>query len=318
MQVNIKEQLIKSVDSIKSKIKTIQNEEDTAHLKFKKVFKPITDPLETLIKANDKIKPILDFSRDDSNTLRRFSSSTDYAQDYTSFEECIKTDSNEDSECYKDALTRNPFKDSDNTLISLNKEDMMEIYDNMNVPFGIRSENKKLMMGNSKVSFSIANKNSNSPKTNIVTIDKRPYELTPGLKELLVRSKPDLNLVTELDKIVYKDMLHNTHAHKRDFHPNGQIKGDKSAKYRLIIKPLFSQNNYVQDEGQIMKTKSGGFLPKLKKYKSNTDYVYWDDPNELIERLKLLIASRNAGNTNHDNEILSIIEELKEADIIKD
>lgn len=315
MQVNIKEQLIKSVDSIKNKIKTIQNEEDTANLKFKQVFKPITDPLETLIKANDKNKPTLNISRDE--TIRRFSSSIDDAPDYESFKECIKIDSNEDSECYKDVLTRNPIKNCDDTLISLNKEDMMEIYDNMNVPFGIRSENKKLMMGNSKVSFSIENKSSNSPKTNIVTIDKRSYELTPGLKELLVRSKPDLSLVTELDKIVYKDMLHNTHAHKRDFHPNGQIKGDKSLKYRQIIKPLFSQNS-VQDEEPIMKTKSGGFLTKLKKYKSNTDYVYWDDPNELIERLKLLIASKNAGNTNHDNEIISIIEELKEADVIKE
>ncbi|CAG9137606.1 unnamed protein product, partial [Plutella xylostella] len=46
--------------------------------------------------------------------------------------------------------------------------------------------------------------------------------------------------------------------------------------------------------------------------------VYWDDPNELIERLQLLIASKDAGNTNHDNEILSIIEELKEAGIIKE
>lgn len=316
MQINIKEQLIESVDSIKNKIKTIQNEEDTANLKFKQVFKPITDPLETLIKANDKNKPTLNISRDE--TIRRFSSSIDDAPDYKSFKECIKIDSSEDSECYKDVLTRYPIKYCDDTLISLNKEDMMEMYDNMNVPFGIRSENKKLMMGNSKVSFSIENKSSNSPKTNIVTIDKRSYELTPGLKELLVRSKPDLSLVTELDKIVYKDMLHNTHAHKRDFHPNGQIKGDKSLKYRQIIKPLFSQNSYVQDEGPIMKTKSGGFLPKLKKYKSDTDYVYWDDPNELIERLKLLIASKNAGNTNHDNEILSIIEELKEADVIKE
>ncbi|CAG9137958.1 unnamed protein product [Plutella xylostella] len=64
--------------------------------------------------------------------------------------------------------------------------------------------------------------------------------------------------------------------------------------------------------------KLGGNLTKFKSYKSNTDLVYWDDPNELIERLQLLIASKDAGNTNHDNEILSIIEELKEAGIIKE
>lgn len=56
----------------------------------------------------------------------------------------------------------------------------------------------------------------------------------------------------------------------------------------------------------------------LKNIKKNTELVYWDDPNELVDRLKLLIASKTAGNTNLDNEILSIIEELKEAGVIQE
>ncbi|MCI0557609.1 MAG: hypothetical protein MN733_03880, partial [Nitrososphaera sp.] len=47
-----------------------------------------------------------------------------------------------------------------------------------------------------------------------------------------------------------------------------------------------------------------------------TDYVHWDDPNELVDRLRLLLASQAAGNSNHSNEIVSIIEELREAGII--
>lgn len=39
--------------------------------------------------------------------------------------------------------------------------------------------------------------------------------------------------------------------------------------------------------------------------------------NELRDRLKLLFVSRGAGNTGHDNEILAIIEELKDPKIIK-
>ena len=46
------------------------------------------------------------------------------------------------------------------------------------------------------------------------------------------------------------------------------------------------------------------------------DYKYWDDPNELVDRLRLLVAERSAGNNNHDNEIISIIEELREAKVI--
>ena len=36
------------------------------------------------------------------------------------------------------------------------------------------------------------------------------------------------------------------------------------------------------------------------------DYVHWDDPNELMDRLRLLEAS-HAGRNAHDNEILSTI-----------
>ncbi|KYM95352.1 hypothetical protein ALC62_14003 [Cyphomyrmex costatus] len=46
------------------------------------------------------------------------------------------------------------------------------------------------------------------------------------------------------------------------------------------------------------------------------DYVHWDDPNELVDRLRLLEASRQAGHNGHDNEILSIIEKLREAGLL--
>jgi len=46
------------------------------------------------------------------------------------------------------------------------------------------------------------------------------------------------------------------------------------------------------------------------------DYVHWDDPNKLVDHLRLLDASHQAGNNAHDNEILSIIEELREASLI--
>lgn len=53
-----------------------------------------------------------------------------------------------------------------------------------------------------------------------------------------------------------------------------------------------------------------------KKRKAHMDYVYWDDPNELVDRLHLLMASQAAGNSSHTNEIISIIKELREAGVI--
>ena len=46
------------------------------------------------------------------------------------------------------------------------------------------------------------------------------------------------------------------------------------------------------------------------------DYVHWNDPNELVNRLRMLEAPRQTDHNAHDNEILSIIEELHEAGFI--
>lgn len=56
-----------------------------------------------------------------------------------------------------------------------------------------------------------------------------------------------------------------------------------------------------------------------KEFHSNNDsknFIYWNDVNELVSRLRLLVSSASAGHTGHNNEILSIIEELREENII--
>jgi len=45
--------------------------------------------------------------------------------------------------------------------------------------------------------------------------------------------------------------------------------------------------------------------------------TYWNDPNELVNRLRLLYSSLAAGNTGVRNEIISICEELVEARLLK-
>lgn len=55
---------------------------------------------------------------------------------------------------------------------------------------------------------------------------------------------------------------------------------------------------------------------KFIPFNPNVTYQYWDDPNEICARLKLLVSSQNAGNTNHTQEIDSILEELSERGLI--
>lgn len=317
MDLHLKENLIRSVDTIKSKIRDMKNAEDNTDIVMRKILKPVSEPITSFITQSNHIKQTMNTpeertTNNDSETSTYFENTdscvSDLSGDYT---DC-KQD-NDNSECMQDP----PLKRG-----SLQKDDLINLYNNtigVNIPFGIRNENKQLFMGTSVVKLSKTDNSSNSDPIIYVTLDDKSFELTPGLSELLLKKKPNLTVVTDKDKVVYKNMLSITNVHKRDFDPNGQLKGDRSIKYREIIRPLFSE---LTDSSSYSKSpnamKRGGSLPSLKKYKANTDLVYWDDPNELIDRLKILIASRDAGNSSHDNEILAIIEELKEAGIIKE
>jgi len=68
-----------------------------------------------------------------------------------------------------------------------------------------------------------------------------------------------------------------------------------------------------------LRKKGKGMLPHamLVSQGHKMDYVYWDDPNELMDRLQLLAASYQAGNESHNYEIMSILEELREANLIE-
>lgn len=121
---------------------------------------------------------------------------------------------------------------------------------------------------------------------------------TDGLYQLLFLKTPETYSKNDLTE--YGKILKTSSAHKRNFDANGQTKGTNTSKYRTIIKPLIHH--------------TGSGLMNLPK--QNVDYVYWNDANEMVERLRLLLSSQQAGNNSHTNEILSIMEELRESNII--
>jgi hypothetical protein len=61
----------------------------------------------------------------------------------------------------------------------------------------------------------------------------------------------------------------------------------------------------------------GSGIKKESFMDMSSHYEYWDNANELVARLRLLMASQMAGNNSHNNEIYSILEELREHKIIK-
>jgi len=48
----------------------------------------------------------------------------------------------------------------------------------------------------------------------------------------------------------------------------------------------------------------------------NKIYIHWDDFNEIVDHLWLLEVSRQADHNGQNNEILSIIEELRKTSLM--
>lgn len=143
-----------------------------------------------------------------------------------------------------------------------------------------------------------------------ILIDGIRYKGTAGLFELIFKSRP--TGYTKRDELSYKDILNRTSVHRRNHNPQGQVKGSRSYKYINIIQPLTFRHRAASAREPL-----GHGLPNsLIVDDKPLQYVYWDDINELVDRLRLLTASKQAGNTSHNNEIVSILEELREAGVI--
>ena len=148
--------------------------------------------------------------------------------------------------------------------------------------------------------WKMGNKVVKGSKEDFLQIGDKTFKGTRGLFELIFKSKPDKSKITKADVISYGSILDYTSAARRRYEASGRVKSNKGLKYKNFIKPIF--------EGKEVKL-GGGFVKLSEK---EPLYSYWDDPNELVSRLELLIASREAGNDAHGGEIASIEEELRE------
>ncbi|XP_070157980.1 uncharacterized protein [Polyergus mexicanus] len=168
----------------------------------------------------------------------------------------------------------------------------------MDYVYGVKFCNEGMMLGDQIFDVD---------KDDNIIIGGIRYMGTPSLYELISKRIPDGDVYNDDDKIKYKNILLATNAHRRGNNMRNPVLSNKGYKYKNIIAPLIS----------IKKAGRGINIPRAMTLNDNKiDYMHWNDPNELVDRLRLLEASRQAGNNAHDNEILSIIEELYEAGLI--
>lgn len=329
----LKKQIIKSASSVKNKVRRLRDMQTENDKVLKSVFKPLTDPLHKMVSFNNKEDIISEKKTRYMKKELEMKTESDVSEYETDSEEnneiVNKTLQNIDD--YIDEDDSESMSDTNNKDINVSSDTSFKTLDSFSspqkhieshgsispqtrlrlpslqvlqdVPFGVRTERGKLMMGSSRI---IQTEKS-------ISVSGKTYKKTEGLMELLFKKIPDMKAITNSDLTNYKQILMLTNAHRRDFNPKKPIKSNKGSKYLNVIKPLFKLSKECTSTESLHQ---GSGLPTLKKYNKNVDYVYWDDPNELVERLKLLNASRDAGNSGLDNEIISIVEELREAGII--
>lgn len=289
------EQLIKATNEVRQKCNSLKRNKYDDELLLEESYKPITKPLNQLVEKF-QVKP------------EEASTSTSSPSSSSSFQPSPKRLKKEDSESSSEYdSAEEEYHDEHREKITRyltmvdNKSSAIDSSYGVSVGFDENQNNKKVY------NFGIASDILTS--TMSFEIIGREYGLTDGLCELIFLKEPVTYSQNDLD--AYAEMLQRSHVYYRNFDNKGQIKGTNSAKYRKIIKPIADRQ---KKEKQQQHTGDGLNLMQLPK--QNIDYIYWDDPNELVDRLRLLISSTQAGHNSHNNEIVSIVQELREAEII--
>ena len=140
---------------------------------------------------------------------------------------------------------------------------------------------------------------------NNILVDDEKFIGTPGLWELIMTDVPEPKLIEPSDLDSYKRLLLKTNVLHRDFDPNNpHPRASTSYKWTNILRPIWDE--ITAEKG----------LPKPPKTEGSGVVVIPSDPNALLERLDLLLASQEAGHTSVRNELVSICDELKRQGVL--
>ena len=299
-QANLRE-LINIKKSIRNKVISLKLNENDNETQFRKKFKPLIEPLNELVSQTIKDEP-RDL-KDETVPPATNTKKNDFSTPSVLFalkEEAPGTVMESEEEFDPlDAQKKLPRHYMDQLVFNKKEIDLT---------YGAKFHPRAgaWTMGNKQIKFD---------GEEIVIIDKnsmhsKSYRGTPGLYELIFKKNPVG--FTKADSQQYADILIRTSSHRSKSNPDEPVKWPNTAKYRNIIKPLLAKRTKKKQT-----TGAGGeYDANMLVDNKTTKYVYFNEYDELVDRMRKLYASKEAGNTSHDNEIQSIIEELREGGII--
>ena len=158
--------------------------------------------------------------------------------------------------------------------------------------FGIRKVKSRYYIGNKRVTF--------EDDDIIIKETGRRFSGTPGLWGLITSKDPDKDLIdwTKDDRNSYDKLMLITNALHKDYNQRKGPRSNKGGKWTNILSSIWFNKE-----------------PK-KGYEGSGVVVIPSDPNALLERLDLLLASQEAGHTGVRNELVSICDELKRQGVL--
>ena len=137
---------------------------------------------------------------------------------------------------------------------------------------------------------------------NNIIVDNEKFTGTPGLWELIMKNKPNPDNFNKEDLETYGRLLLKTNVLHHNFNPdNPNPRSSDSYKWKYIFNPIWHRREDTMEKGG---------------HQGKGVVVIPSDPNALLERLDLLLASQEAGHTGVRNELVSICDELKRQGVL--
>ena len=175
--------------------------------------------------------------------------------------------------------------------------------------FGIKKEEDKYKIGSQDIIIF----------NNDIFMENRNkmFKGTDGLWDLIMSKNP--KKFDDKDYEKYKELMIISDAlHIGDNPNNPYPKGNhRGPKWERIIAPIwFGKKEGLREPPKKKRIELLSGSRKKKGYEGEGVVVIPSDPNALLERLDLLLASQEAGHTGVRNELVSICDELKRQGVL--
>ena len=257
-----------------------------------KFYKPITETQKATTRdITEELKPIsegLKTIRKEVHDIPGIVSDMEAVKKYGQ-EKQEEEEDEEDEEEEEDEEDEEEEEDEED--FGLSPKYFLDQYDN-DEKFGIRKVKSRYYIGNKLVTF--------KDDDIIIKETGERFTGTSGLWGLITSKNPDKDLIdwTKDDRNRYDRLMSITNALHKGYNPRRGPRSSKGNKWTNILSTIWFNKE-----------------PK-KGYEGSGVVVIPSDPNALLERLDLLLASQEAGHTGVRNELVSICDELKRQGVL--